>query len=65
MREFRDTLLWITNFVLPLLLDVQQMNNRSVEFILDDELHNEITDVRCSTNILLYLFWIASCSHSF
>ena len=65
MREFRDTLLWITNFVLPLLLDEQQMNNRSVEFILDDELQNEITDVRCSTNILLYLFWIASCSHSF
>ena len=65
MREFRDTLLWITNFVLPLLLDEQQMNNRSVEFILDDELQNEITDVRCSTNILLYLFWTTSCSHSF
>ena len=52
MKDFRDTLLWITNFVPPLLLDVQQMNNRSVEFILDDELQNEITDVRCSTNIL-------------
>ena len=65
MREFRDTLLWITNFVLPLLLDEQQMNNRSVEFILDGELQNEITDVKCSTNILLYLFWATSCSHSF
>ena len=43
MMEFRDTLLWITNFVLPLLLDVQQMNNHSVEFILDDELQNKYT----------------------